>query len=136
MKAFLEDPALLVGLPLLLLGLLGLGMAGLTMLAPQPSGAAVVRHRGHPGPEEYVRVGLTLGAITAVEVIIYYFNIPRALFVSMLMALSLTKFMIVVMWFMHLKFDSRLLSTVFATGLLAAMAVFTVVLVTLGANIV
>ena len=136
MKAFFEDPALLVGLPLLLLGLLGLGMAGLTLLAPQPSGGAVVRHAEHPGPEEYVRVGLTLGAITAVEVVIYYFSIPRALFISMLMALSLTKFTIVLMWFMHLKFDNRLLSTVFATGLLAAMAVFTVVLVTLGANIV
>jgi len=136
MKAFFEDPALLVGLPLLLLGLLGLSMAGLTLLTPQPAGAAAVRHPAHPGPEEYVKVGATLAAITAVEVIIYYFSIPRALFVTMLMALSLTKFTIVVMWFMHLKFDSRLFSTMFATGLIAAGAVFTVVLVTLGANIV
>jgi cytochrome c oxidase subunit 4 len=136
MKAFFEDPALLVGLPLLLLGLFGLGMAGLSLVAPQPGGAVAVRHAAHPGPEEYVKVGMTLAAITAVEVAIYYVSIPRTLFICMLIALSLSKFMIVVLWFMHLKFDSRLFSIAFATGLIAASAVFTVVLVTLGANLV
>jgi len=136
MKAFFEDPALLVGLPLLVLGLLGVGMAVLAGLAPQPAAAGVAKHAAHPGPEEYVKIGLTLGVITAVEVMIYYFSIPRPLFISMLMVFSLSKFLIVLMWFMHLKFDSRLFSVAFATGIVAAVSVFTVVIVTLGGNIV
>lgn len=134
---FFEDPALLVGVPLLVIGLLGAGIAGLAMLAPQPhpAGAAPV-HRGHPGPGEYVQIGLTLAAITAIEVAIYYVDIPRKPFIGALILLSAAKFALVVLFFMHLRFDSRLFTTAFATGFCLVLALFAVVLATLGGNIV
>lgn len=134
---FFEDPALLVGLPLLAVGVFGLFIAMGALLAPQPAGSkAVVAHVGHPGEAEYIRIGLFLGALTAFEVVIYYFNIPRSVFIVMLLALSAVKFTAVVMFFMHLKFDSRIFTTAFVTGMVLAASLFTVVLVTLGSNFV
>lgn len=137
---FFEDPALLVGVPLLVIGIIGLGVAGLALMAPQPqlegAGAPVTYAGGHPGPMEYVQVGLTLAIITAFEVAIYYVDIPRKPFIGALMALSASKFLLVALFFMHLKFDSRLFTTAFATGVALVIAIFTVVLVTLGGNIV
>ncbi len=134
---FFEDPALLVGLPLLAVGVFGLFIAMGALLAPQPAGSkAVVAHVGHPGEAEYIRIGLFLGALTAIEVVIYYFNIPRSVFIVMLLALSAVKFTAVVMFFMHLKFDSRIFTTAFVTGMVLAASLFTVVLVTLGSNFV
>ena len=134
---FFEDPALLVGLPMLAVGVFGLFIAMGALLAPQPAGkAAAVVHQGHPGEAEYIRIGLFLGALTAIEVVIYYFNIPRSVFIVMLLALSAVKFTAVVMFFMHLKFDSRIFTTAFVTGMALAAALFTVVLVTLGSNFI
>lgn len=131
---FFEDPALLVGVPLLVIGLFGLFLAAGVLLAPAP-GQVVVRH-GHPDEAEYIRIGLFLGALTAIEVVIYYFNIPRNIFIVMLLGLSAVKFSAVVMFFMHLKFDSRIFTTAFVTGMVLAAALFSVVLVTLGSNFV
>jgi hypothetical protein len=41
-----------------------------------------------------------------------------------------------VLWFMHLKFDDRLFSTMFVLGLLLAVSVFTVAIATLGGKLV
>src|SRR4029079_5353041 len=136
MKEFFEDPALLVGLPLLLLGVFGVVLAATAMVMPDAAEQRVIAHRGHPDESEYVKVGLFLAALTTVEVVIYYFDIPRNLFIGMLIVLSGMKFAVVVMWFMHLRFDSKLFTTAFVTGLGLPAAVFTVVLVPLGSNIV
>ena len=141
MKAFFEDPALLVGLPLLVIGAIGALIAMATLTAPQPAmvGAAVAaprRHVTHPGPAEYIQIGGLLALLTAIEVAVYYVNIQQGLFIMILLALSASKFVFVVMWFMHLRFDSRLFSTLFVGGLALAAAVFIVVLATLGGNLV
>jgi cytochrome c oxidase subunit 4 len=138
MKSFFEDPELLVGLPLLALGVFGLLIILGTFLVPskEAAGAGGAVRARHPDEAEYVRVGLVLAAITAFEVAIYYFDIERALFITILIGLSAVKFATVVLWFMHLKFDSRLFSTAFVTGLALAGAVFTVVIATLGSNLV
>jgi cytochrome c oxidase subunit 4 len=136
MKEFFEDPALLVGLPLLVLGVFGVVLAATAMVMPDAAEQRVIAKQGHPDEAEYDKVGLFLAALTTVEVVIYYFDIPRNLFIGMLIVLSGMKFAVVVMWFMHLRFDSKLFTTAFVTGLGLAAAVFTVVLVTLGSNIV
>ena len=133
---FFEDPELLLGLPMLVIGVFGLLIAMTMLFAPERGAAQAVVHRGHPNEAEYVKIGLFLGAITAIEVVIYYFDIPRNVFVTVLIALSAVKFCAVVMFFMHLKFDSRIFTTAFVTGLALAGALFTVVLVTLGSNLV
>ena len=77
----------------------------------------------HPGAAEYIRIGLVLTLITAVEVAVYYFHPLRPVLPPVLIALSAVKFSLVVMFYMHLKFDSRLFSAMFLFGL--AMAGFT-----------
>ena len=88
-----------------------------------------------PTPAEYVNIGLLLAAITAVEVAVYYVDALAGLLVPVLIVLSLSKFLLVVLWFMHLRFDNRLFSTFFTGGLLLALAVFIVVLATLKGSI-
>ncbi len=44
--------------------------------------------------------------------------------------LAVVKFALVVLWFMHLKFESRLFMRLFVTGLVLALTLFAVVLAT------
>ena len=82
----------------------------------------------HPGPREYVVVAIALAIVTAIEVAIFYVDIPRAIFVTMLLVMSAVKFSLVVLWFMHLRFDSRLFRRLFVSGLILASFVYAVVL--------
>jgi len=56
--------------------------------------------------------------------------------VALLIALSILKFSLVVLWFMHLKFDNRLFSQLFVGGLLLALSVFVVAVATLHGKLV
>ncbi len=85
-------------------------------------------HR-HPGPRKYVFIGIVLAVITALEVGIYYINMPDWLLVTGLIFFGVMKFFLVVMWFMHLKFDSSLFKTIFAAGFFGAIILFLIVLV-------
>ena len=85
-------------------------------------------HAGHPGPRQYVAIAVILAVITGIEVVVYYVNALEAVHTPIYIVLSLTKFTMVAMFFMHLKFDSRFFSVVFVTGLLLAVAVFLVFL--------
>jgi cytochrome c oxidase subunit IV len=82
----------------------------------------------HPGPRQYVAVAVVLSIITAIEVAIYYVPALESLLVPMLIFFSLMKFILVVLWFMHLRFDSNLFKRLFVTGLILAFFVFGVVL--------
>jgi cytochrome c oxidase subunit 4 len=83
----------------------------------------------HPGPAEYVKVAIVLAVATAIEVGLYYMSdIPGALYVGLLMFFMTMKFALVVLWFMHLRFDSRLFRRLFLLGLALAAAVYGAVL--------
>jgi len=90
---------------------------------------------GHPGPLEYARIGLILGVITAVEVAIFYMGLAQWSLIVILVVLSAVKFSLVVLWFMHLRFDAPVFSWLFVGGLLLASALFVVVLSTLGGGL-
>ena len=75
-------------------------------------------------------VAVVLAIVTAAEVAIYYVSALRSMLVPLLLAFSGVKFVLVALWFMHLKFDSRLFRRLFVTGLILALAVFAVVLAT------
>ena len=87
----------------------------------------------HPGPRQYVMVAIALAIATAIEVAWYYANVPHPLFVALLLFLSFVKFSLVVLWFMHLRFDSLIFRRLFATGLALALSVYLIVLVIFGA---
>lgn len=90
----------------------------------------------HPGALEYAKIGLVLATVTAVEVAIYYAGISHNLLVALLVLLSVSKFSLVILWFMHLRFDNRIFSMLFALGLLLIAAVASVIVSTLGGKLV
>jgi len=83
-------------------------------------------HGSHPGDRTYIRIAIILSIITAVEVLIYYIDALEGILVPALIILSLAKFLIVIEYFMHLKFDDRNLTYIFMCGLGLALATFVV----------
>jgi cytochrome c oxidase subunit 4 len=77
----------------------------------------------HPSNGTYVVVAAILGLITAVEVGVFYLDALRPVLVPILLTLSAAKFTMVVGFFMHLKFDSKLYRALFVGPLIVAVAV-------------
>jgi cytochrome c oxidase subunit 4 len=98
----------------------------------ETSEMAVHSDEHHPDVRTYIRVAVILAVITTMEVIIYYIESARGILVPALIFFSTIKFALVALNFMHLKFDSRVFRRLFATGILLAFGVFTVVLATFG----
>jgi cytochrome c oxidase subunit 4 len=86
----------------------------------------------HPGEGLYIRIALILAVLTAVEVGLYYTDFGEKLTNGVLLVLAAGKFVLVVAYFMHLKFDSRLLRRLFASGFILAVLVYVAYLMTLG----
>lgn len=81
-------------------------------------------HQEHPSEGTYIRIAVILALVTLAEVVIYYLDAFSGILVPALIVLSAAKFITVVGYFMHLKFDDRRLSWMFAGGLLVAFSVF------------
>jgi cytochrome c oxidase subunit 4 len=77
----------------------------------------------------YIKIALILAAITALEVSTYYVDFGP-LFMPSLMIMMVVKFVMVVSYFMHLKFDSKVFSFLFYTGLALALFVYITALAT------
>jgi cytochrome c oxidase subunit 4 len=88
---------------------------------------APVHEHAHPTAGKYVFIAVVLTIITAIEVAIFYV-IPanaRALMMIVLAVLAIGKFALVVAYYMHLKFDAKLLTWLFVAGLAVATATIT-----------
>lgn len=85
----------------------------------------------HPGPIEYIKIALILAAITAAEVAVYYMSGFKSALVPILLAMAFAKFTVVALYFMHLKFDTHLFRRVLILGIILALVVFGVSLVSL-----
>jgi len=87
--------------------------------------------RAHPSDRNYVVIALILAVLTALEVATYYVEEQLGGFlVPALMVMMVVKFAMVVMWFMHLRFDSNLFTRMFVSGLVLAIGVYVVALTT------
>jgi len=78
----------------------------------------------HPGFRTYLVIAAVLTVITALEVAIFYIPALSGVLVPLLLTLSAAKFALVVMFYMHLKMDSRIFSGVFLAPM--GLAVFLV----------
>lgn len=78
----------------------------------------------HPTLEFFVKLAIFLGIITAVEVAIYYIPALESMLVPLLLVLSAIKFVAVIMYFMHLKYDDNILTGIFVAALIVSIAVF------------
>jgi len=76
-------------------------------------------HGGHASVAFYWMIGGILAILTAMEVAAFYMELG-AIEAPFLLILSAAKFALVVMFFMHLKFDSRIYTGLFAAGLILA----------------
>ena len=99
---------------------------------PRQDHEVQVEHGAHPTEAKYVKVALVLAAITAVEVGLYYTEFSQAATNAALMVLAGIKFVMVIAYFMHLKFDNKLLRRLFITGFVLAASVYVAYLMTLG----
>jgi cytochrome c oxidase subunit IV len=76
----------------------------------------------HPDWSTYKWVALILTAITVMEVWVYYTPLRSTrVFVPLLLVLSAAKFAIVVMFYMHLKYDAKLFRALFTGPLTIAI---------------
>ena len=89
--------------------------------------------RRHPSPKEYVRIGVILVVLTTLEVWTSYSGLPHGLLITMLFGLAFVKFVLVVLWYMHLRFDDARYSRFFIMGAAGAGILFLVVLLMLKA---
>jgi cytochrome c oxidase subunit 4 len=94
--------------------------------------ATHTRQGAHPTPARYIAIALILAVITIVEVVIVYLEFLRPVLLPLLAVLSITKFAMVLMFFMHLKFDDRLFSVLFVGGLLLATGVLVALMTLFG----
>ena len=77
----------------------------------------------------YIKIAIILALITALEVSTYYVDFGP-LFMPSLLIMMVVKFVMVVSYFMHLKFDSKIFSFLFYTGLGLALFVYITALAT------
>jgi len=90
-------------------------------------------HGSHPTPKTYWKIFWILFAITAIEVGLYYKSFSPVNLNNIVLGLFAgVKFVVVVGFFMHLRFDNRLLRRLFVTGLILATIVYVIYMLTLG----
>ena len=77
----------------------------------------------HPGAREYLGIAVVLTVITAIEVAVFYIPSLKSMLVPTLLTLSAVKFALVAMFYMHLKFDSRIFSWLFVVPMILAAVV-------------
>ena len=95
---------------------------------------AHAEEHNHPGPVQYVVIGAILAVITLIEFGVFYLDIDPALMTWIILTLSASKFMLVVGYFMHLKFDDLRFSALFFSPF-AIMISLAVVLMALFFNL-
>ncbi|PYO74589.1 MAG: cytochrome C oxidase subunit IV [Gemmatimonadetes bacterium] len=79
--------------------------------------------QAHATTATYLRIAAILVMITLIEVGVFYVPTFQALLVPILLVLSAVKFTLVVMFYMHLKFDNRFFAFLFGGPLLLGVAV-------------
>jgi cytochrome c oxidase subunit 4 len=88
----------------------------------------------HPTWSTYWKVALILTLITVIEVWLYYLPafVSTSYFVPTLLILSALKFAIVVLFYMHLKYDARLYRALFTGPFFIAIGTIIVLMFLFG----
>jgi cytochrome c oxidase subunit IV len=91
-------------------------------------------HAGHEGGAHksnrfYIQVAAALAFVTGIEVALYYLDLG-SWYLPILLLLMTIKFLTVVSLFMHLKFDNKMFSYLFYSGLILAVVVYLAALMT------
>ena len=102
--------------------------------AHAPSSVAAAHGVGHASLKTYIQVALVLAIITAVEVATLYVpGIPNGLLVVSLLVMSVIKFVLVVGFFMHLKYDGAIMRAMFIGPLVLSILIILAIMALFGA---
>ena len=88
-----------------------------------PSYSIPTEPREHAGENKfwaYVQIAMLLAVITGVEIIAINLPFPAWLLVTALVVLSIVKFLFVIFYFMHLRWDKAFCTILFFIGLILA----------------
>src|SRR3989442_5149698 len=86
------------------------------------------KEQAHPTADTYMRVAAALVVLTVLEVGVFYVPAFHPVLVPVLLVLSAAKFTLVVMFYMHLKADSKFFTFLFGVPLLLAVGVMVALL--------
>ena len=79
---------------------------------------------GHATVQTYVRVAVVLGILTAIEIgALYVPGLPNRVLVTLIIIFGTLKFALVVAFFMHLRYDNKLLTVLFVGPLIIALGI-------------
>lgn len=93
----------------------------------------------HPSPRQYVNIAVFLAIVTAIEVALFYVNEAvnmQGWDAPILVLLSFLKFVIVIGWYMHLRFEKSTLARFFSGGFVLALLLYAVVLGAMGVLVI
>ncbi len=92
-------------------------------------------HLAHPTPAQYVKIAVGLAILTAIEVGLFYVNEAVQLGwinTAALLVLAFLKFVIVVGWYMHIRYERATVSRFFTFGFVLAFTLYAAVLISFG----
>jgi cytochrome c oxidase subunit IV len=84
--------------------------------------------------EIYVQIAMLLAVITGIEIVCVYIPFVKWLVVTTLVVLSIVKFMFVIFFFMHLRWDKPFCTILFFIGLFLAAGTMWALLALFGAE--
>lgn len=79
-------------------------------------------HANHPGPRLYITIAVILALLTGIEVGAFFLELSSWIVVWILLLLTLTKFMMVVFFFMHLRMDDNRFALLFFAPMVIMVA--------------
>ncbi len=92
---------------------------------------------GHHEPSKfhvYIQIAMILSVITGIEVVLIYMPLATWLIVTALCVLSAVKFLFVIFYFMHLRWDKVFCTILFFIGLVLASGTMWALLHLFGAD--
>jgi cytochrome c oxidase subunit IV len=101
---------------------------------PEPHHAAESHSHSEGKFHIFVQIAMLLAVITGIEIVLIYLPLTKWLVVTSLIVLSTVKFMFVIFYFMHLKWDKLFCTILFFIGLVLAGGTMWALLLLFGAE--
>jgi cytochrome c oxidase subunit IV len=102
--------------------------SGHLQAVPAGAGTVALEESHHPGAAQYVQIAVVLVVITLIELGVYYIEALRPVLAPVLIVAAAAKFTLVVAFYMHLRFDSKVYRNLFLFGMVVAASIMVALL--------